>query len=411
MAIAREKRTQIGLTGNSAVAMAMKQSNPDVFPAYPITPSTTVVEEFSSYVADGAVETEFIAVESEHSAMSACVGASAAGARVMTATSSQGLALMWEMLYIASGLRLPIVLCDGNRALSAPINIHCDHSDTMGARDSGWIHLYSETVQEAYDNIFQAVRIAEHPDVMLPVMVCLDGFITTHAIENVTPLTDDEATDFVGEYEPKNALLDTDHPITVGAMALQGPYAIFKYQQSEAMKRAKDVVVKVGKEFEEKFGREYGLFESYRLDDAEVAVVILSSAAGTTKVAVDELRKQGKKVGLLRPRLFRPLPHAELAEALKGLKAVACLDRTDSMSSFGGPLFNDVRSLLYGTENPPLVFGRIFGLGGRDYKIEDATAVFEELLAAAETGKVDELIKYITFDPDEELRTDGAVCR
>ncbi len=410
MAIAREKKEQIGLTGNSAVAMAMKQVNPDVFPAYPITPSTTVVEEFSSYVADGAVDSEFITVESEHSAMSACIGAAAAGARVMSATSSQGLALMWEMLYIASGLRLPIVLCDGNRALSAPINIHCDHSDTMGARDSGWIHLYSETVQEAYDNIFQAVRIAEHPDVMLPVMVCLDGFITTHAIENVIPLTDEEVQGFVGEYTPKHTLLDTDNPITVGAMALQEPYMAFKYQQSEAIKRAKDVAVEVGKEFQEKFGREYGLFESYRLDDADVAVVILSSAAGTTKVAVDELRKQGKKVGLLRPRLFRPLPHAEIAEALNGLKVVACLDRADSMSGFGGPLFNDVRSLLYEADNRPMVMGRIFGLGGRDYKVEDALAVFDELLKTAETGKVDELIKYITFDPEAKLSVDGSCC-
>ncbi len=409
MAIATNKREQIGLTGNSAVAMAMKQVGPDVFPAYPITPSTTVVEEFSSYVADGAVDTEFIAVESEHSAMSACIGASAAGARVMTATSSQGLALMWEMLYIASGLRLPIVLCDGNRALSAPINIHCDHSDTMGARDSGWIHLYSETVQEAYDNVIQAVRIAEHPDVMLPVMVCLDGFITTHAIENMTPLTDEEVRDFIGEYKPKTSLLDTDNPITIGAMALQEPYMLFKYQQSEAMKRAKDVAAEVGREFEKRFGREYGLFEKYRLDDADVAIVIMSSSAGTTKVAVDELRAQGKKVGLLRPRVYRPLPHAELAEALKGVKAVACLDRADSMSTFGGPLFNDIRSVLYDAKERPLVLGRIFGLGGRDYKIEDALSVYDELLEAAETGKIDELIKYITFDPAREL-SEGRVC-
>jgi len=409
MAIATKKREQIGLTGNSAVAMAMKQINPDVFPAYPITPSTTVVEEFSSYVADGAVDTEFMAVESEHSAMSACVGAAAAGARVMTATSSQGLALMWEMLYIASGLRLPIVLADGNRALSAPINIHCDHSDTMGARDSGWIHLYSETVQEAYDNMIQAVRIAEHPDVMLPVMVCLDGFITTHAIENMTPLTDEEVRDFVGEYTPKTSLLDTDHPITMGAMALQEPYMVFKYQQSEAIKRAKDVAAEIGREFEEKFGREYGLFEKYRLDDADVAIVVMSSSAGTTKVAVDELRAKGKKVGLLRPRVYRPLPHAELAEALKGVAEVVSVTEFTYEDEVGGPLFNDIRSILYDADKRPLVFGRIFGLGGRDYKIEDALSVYDELLKTAETGKIDELIKYITFDPEKEL-SEGRVC-
>ncbi|MEK7774088.1 MAG: pyruvate ferredoxin oxidoreductase, partial [Deltaproteobacteria bacterium] len=291
-----------GLTGNSAIAYAMKQINPDVSPSYPITPSTGIVEEFASYVADGAVETEVITVESEHSAMSAAIGASAAGARVMTATSAQGLALMWEMLYVASGMRLPIVLTDVNRALSAPINIHCDHSDSMGARDSGWIQLYSETVQEAYDNLIQAVRIAENENVLLPAMVCLDGFITSHAIENITLIDDSGVKDFVGEYRPAHPLLDTDNPVTMGALSLQDSYIEFKHQQSQAMGRAKDVVIEVGREFGGKFGRTYGLFEAYRLDDADAAIVILNSAAGTTKVAIDELRKQGKKVGLLRPR-------------------------------------------------------------------------------------------------------------
>src|SRR3989338_4944845 len=295
---------QTGLTGNSAVAYAMKQINPDVCAAYPITPSTQIMEDFSSYVADGAVDTEFVTVESEHSAMSACIGASAAGARVMTATSSQGLALMWEMLYIASGMRLHIVLTNVNRALSAPINIHCDHSDSMGARDSGWIQLYSETVQEAYDNLLQAVRIAESEKVLLPVMVCLDGFITSHAIENISLIDDAEVREFIGEYKPQHPLLDTDNPVTYGAMTLPDTYIEFKHQQSEAIVRAKDVVSKIGMEFGKKFGREYGLMEKYRLDDADAAIVILSSAAGTTKVAVDELRKAGKRVGILRPRLL-----------------------------------------------------------------------------------------------------------
>jgi len=355
------------------------------------------MEDFSSYVADGVVDTELITVESEHSAMSACIGAAAAGARVMTATSSQGLALMWEMLYIASGMRLPIVLADVNRALSAPINIHCDHSDTMGARDSGWIQLYSETVQEAYDNLFQAVRIAENENVLLPVMICLDGFITSHAIENISLLNDAEVKQFMGEYKAKHTLLDTDHPVTYGAMTLPDTYIEFKRQQSDAIARAKDVVAEVGKEFGARFGREYGLMEEYRLDDAEVAIVILSSAAGTTKVAVDEFRKADKKVGILRPRLFRPFPHKEIAEALKNVKVVACLDRADSMSSFGGPLFNDVRSALYDMEKRPKVVNRIFGLGGRDYKVKDAAAVLEELLKIAVTGKVEALIKYITI--------------
>ena len=387
---------QAGLTGNSAIAHAMKQINPDVYAAYPITPSTGIMEEFSSYVADGDVDTEFITVESEHSAMSACIGASASGARVMTATSSQGLALMWEMLYIASGMRLPIVLTNVNRALSAPINIHCDHSDSMGARDSGWIQVYSETVQEAYDNLFQAVRIAENEKVLLPVMVCLDGFITSHAIENISLIDDAEAREFIGEYRAKHSLLDTDHPVTYGAMTLPDSYIEFKHQQSEAIAGAKDVVSEIGREFGKKFGREYGLMEKYRLDDADAAIVILSSAAGTTKVAVDELRKAGKRVGILRPRLFRPFPFKEIADALKNVKAIAVLDRADSMNGFGGPLFNEVRSALYELEKRPKVVSRIFGLGGWDYKVKDAIEVFDDLLKIAETGKTETLIKYIT---------------
>ena len=388
---------QVGLTGNAAVAYAMKQVNPDVFPAYPITPSTAIVEDFSSYVADGEVSTELITVESEHSAMSACIGASAAGARVMTATSSQGLALMWEMLYIASGMRLPIVMADVNRALSAPINIHCDHSDSMGARDSGWIQLYAETVQEAYDNTFMAVRIAEHAKVRLPAMVCLDGFITSHAIENISLLEDQEIKEFVGAYRAENPMLDTDNPVTYGAMTLPDSYIDFKYQQSQAMIRAKGAAVEVMKDFGKRFGREYGLFETYRLEDADTAIVILNSAAGTTKVAIDELRKQGKKVGLLRPRLFRPFPWQEMAAALKGVKAVAVLDRVDSMNAFGGPLFNEVRSALYDLDKRPKIFGRTYGLGGRDYKVKDAVAVFEDLSRVVETGKVETLLKYITL--------------
>ncbi|MFQ5735942.1 MAG: pyruvate ferredoxin oxidoreductase [Thermodesulfobacteriota bacterium] len=389
---------QAGLTGNTAIAYGMRQVNPDVCAAYPITPSTGVIEEFSSFVADGAVDTELITVESEHSAMSACVGASAAGARVMTATSSQGLALMWEMLYIASGLRLPIILTDVNRALSAPINIHCDHSDSMGARDSGCIQLYSETVQEAYDNLIQAVRIAEDKRVLLPVMVCLDGFITSHAIENITLLEDEEVRRFIGEYRAAHPLLDTDNPVTYGALSLADTYINFKHQQSQAMAGAKEVAVEVAKEFASKFGREYGLIDTYMLEDADEVVVVLNSAAGTTRVAVDELRKAGRKVGMLRPRLFRPLPYTEIAEALKGAKSVAVLDRSDSMNGFGGPVFNEVRSSLYDLDARPKVMSRIYGLGGRDYKVKDAVEVFDELAKITSTGRVDTLLKYITLE-------------
>jgi pyruvate ferredoxin oxidoreductase alpha subunit len=398
MAVSTDKKKQVGLTGNSAVAYAMKQIDPDVCAAYPITPSTTVIESFASYVADGSVQTEFITVESEHSAMSACIGAAAAGARVMTATSSQGLALMWEMLYIASGLRLPVVLTNVNRALSAPINIHCDHSDSMGARDSGWVQLYSETVQEAYDNVFQAVRIAEDPEVRLPVMVCLDGFITSHAIENLTLIGDAEVKAFVGEPAvSEKTLLDVDNPSTVGAVALPDTYMTFKSQQSEAMTRAKGVTEAVGLEFGELFGRSYGLVEGYRLEDADTAIVLLNSAVGTARVAVDELRNAGRKVGLLKPRLFRPIPYLEIAEALKGVKAVACLDRVDSFSSFGGPLFTEVRSALFELDSRPKVISRIYGLGGRDFKVKDAIGVYDELARVLETGTVGDRMKYITL--------------
>ncbi|MEE9615244.1 MAG: pyruvate ferredoxin oxidoreductase [Thermodesulfobacteriota bacterium] len=395
MSIVKAATKAVAYTGNSAVAYAMKQIDPDVCAAYPITPSTQVVEEFSGYAADGEVSTEFVTVESEHSAMSACIGAAAAGARVMTATSSQGLALMWEMLYIASGLRFPVVMATVNRALSAPINIHCDHSDSMGARDSGWIQLYSETVQEAYDNIFQAVRIAEHETVLTPAMVCLDGFITSHAIESLFLIEDSKVKEFIGEYSPKHSLLDIENPVTYGAMTLPDTYMDLKHEQSRAIARAKDVVVQVGKEFGELTGRTYGLMEEYRLDDADVAVVVLNSAAGTTKVAVDELRRKGMKAGLLKPRLYRPFPHEEIREALKGVKAVCVLDRADSMSGFGGPIFTDVRSALYELPEKPPVVGRIFGLGGRDFKVKDAAAVIEDLFKVAETGKVDALTKYI----------------
>ncbi len=389
------------LTGNSAIAYAMKQINPDVCSAYPITPSTQIAEEFSSYVADGAVQTEYVTVESEHSAMSACIGASAAGARVMTATSSQGLALMWEMLYVASGMRLPIVMTNVNRALSAPINIHCDHSDSMGARDAGWIQLYSETVQEGYDNLFQAMRIAEDSRVRIPAMVCLDGFITSHAIENIELLSNEEVQGFVGEFKAINPLLDVERPVTYGAIALQNTYMEFKYQQSQAISRAKEVVIEVGKEFGKRFGREYGLFETYKLEDADVAIVILNSAAGTTKVAIDELRAKGIKAGLLRPRLFRPFPAVELSNALKHVKAIACLDRADSMSGFGGPLFNDIRSAMYELDARPRIISRIYGLGGRDYKVRDAIAVFDELENVKKTGVVDEAMKYITMNSEQ----------
>ncbi len=386
----------LALTGNGACAFAMRQINPDVVAAYPITPQTTIVEEFSSYVADGLVDTELICVESEHSAMSSCIGASAAGVRVMTATSSQGLALMWEMLYIASGLRLPIVMHNVNRTLSAPINIHCDHSDSMGARDSGWIQIYSENAQEAYDNTIQAVRIAEDPKVRLPVMVLLDGFVISHAIDRVEVIDDEVVKSFIGDFKPIYPLLDWENPVTVGSFdGLYGYFFETKRMQAEVMERAKMVIKKVGNDYGKVSGRSYGFFEAYRLDDAEVGIIVLGSTAGTAKVVVDNLRDKGIPVGLLKLRVFRPFPLVEIVEALNHLKALAVLDRADSIGSFGGPLFTEIRSSLYDLSMRPLVVNYIYGLGGRDIDELQIMKVFSDLQDIQETGQAKKAINYL----------------
>lgn len=384
------------LSGNEAMAFAMKQINPDVVAAFPITPSTEVPQYFSTYVADGEVDTEFVAVESEHSAMSACVGAQAAGGRAMTATSANGLALMWEVLYIAACSRLPIVLACVNRTLSGPLNIHNDHSDSMGARDSGWIQLYSENNQEAYDNILMANRIGEHKDVQLPVMVCQDGFITSHAIENIELVEDEIVKKFVGEYHPEYYLLNRENPIAVGPLDLQAHCFEHKRQQAEAMKNAKKVILEVSEEFAKLTGRKYELFEEYKTADAEAVVVVLNSTAGTAKYVVDQLRASGKKVGLIKPRVFRPFPVDEMAAALSKFKAVAVLDKADSFNAAGGPLFTEVTSVLYskGIFGPKVV-NYIYGLGGRDVKADDIELVYNELLKTVSSGKVDSVYNYL----------------
>lgn len=321
------------LSGNEAVAIALRQINPDVFPAFPITPSTEIPQYFANFVANGLVDTEFITVESEHSSMSATIGASAAGARALTATSSCGLAFMWEELYIAASNRLPLALALVNRALSGPININGDHSDGMGARDAGWIQIYAENNQEAYDNMVQAFRISEHKDVHLPIMICQDGFITSHAVENIELLDDAEVKNFVGEYEPENYLLNPECPMAVGPYSVTDFYMEAKRNQAEAMKHVDAVVLDVAKDFAKLSGREYGLFESYRLEDADRAIVMIGSAAGTAKDAIDQLRDQGEKVGLLKIRLYRPFPGEAIAEALKNVKAVAVMDRAEGYSN------------------------------------------------------------------------------
>jgi pyruvate ferredoxin oxidoreductase alpha subunit len=386
----------VAMTGNIAVANAMRQINPDVCAAYPITPSTEVMQQFSTFVANGEVNTELVTVESEHSAMSACIGASAAGGRVMTATSANGLALMWEMLYIAAGNRLPILMATVNRALSAPINIHCDHSDAMGARDSGWIQLWAENAQEAYDNLIQAVRIAEHRDVRLPVMVCMDGFIISHSIERMELLDDMLVRNFIGPFKAHYPLLDVEHPVTYGPLDLQDFYIEHKRQQAEAMQQAKPVILEVGAEFGRTFGRTYSFFEGYKLDDAELVVIALGSSTGTLRVVVDELRQQGVAAGMLKLRTFRPFPAKELADALKSAKAIAVMDRSDSFGAYGGPLFSEVRSALFGQEAVAPIVDYIYGLGGRDLGMADVNRVFADLQEIAKTGKPAQEVNYIT---------------
>ena len=363
------------LSGNEAAAIAMKQINPDVVAAFPITPSTEIPQYFSTFVNNGQVDTEFVAVESEHSAMSACIGAQSAGARAMTATSANGLSLMWEMIYIASSLRLPIVMSLVNRAVSGPLNIHNDHSDAMGVRDAGWIMLFSENNQEAYDNLLMAHRIAEHKDVQLPLMVCQDGFITSHSIENIELLEDDIVKKFVGSYKPEHYLLNDKEPIAVGPLDLQAYLFEHKTQQAIAMKNAKKVIKDVSEEFEKISGRKYEFFEKYKSDDAEMVIVCMNSTAGTTKAAVDELRAQGIKAGLLKIRMFRPFPAEEIAEALKNAKAVAVLDKADSLNAAGGALYEDVTSGMFiNNVNVPTV-NYVYGIGGRDTTVADIKSV------------------------------------
>ncbi|MFQ6088462.1 MAG: pyruvate ferredoxin oxidoreductase [Candidatus Methanofastidiosia archaeon] len=356
----------------------MRQINPDVVAGYPITPQTLSIEKFSEYVADGLVDTEFILTESEHSAMSACIGAAACGGRVITATASAGLAFMWEVLYVAASTRLPITMCVMNRALSGPINIHCDHSDSMGARDSSWIQIFGENAQEAYDNAVQAVRIAEHRDVRLPVMTMQDGFIISHSVERVEVLEDEKVKKFIGEIEPLFPLLDTENPLTYGPLDLYDYYFEHKRQQAYAMEKSFYVIEEVGREFEKISKRGYGLLEGYELEDAEYALVCLGSTAGTTKVAVDELREKGLKVGLLKVRVFRPFPYEHLRESLKHLEGIAVLDRSESFGAYP-PLFSEVRSALY--EDKVKTFSLVYGLGGRDITKQDIKKVFEDLIS------------------------------
>jgi pyruvate ferredoxin oxidoreductase alpha subunit len=383
------------LTGNDAGAEAMRQIDPDVVAAFPITPQTELMHKFAEFVADGDVKAEMVLVESEHSAMSATVGAAAAGARAMTATSANGLALMWEIVYIAASYRLPIVMPVINRALSGPINIHCDHSDTMGCRDTGWIQLYSENAQEVYDNILQAVRIAEHPDVLLPVMVTFDGFIISHTAEVLEGLEDAEARKWVGEYEPRYSLLNTDEPLTFGPLDLQDYYFEHKRQQVEGMRHAPGVISEVGKHYGELSGRPYDLLEEYELADAELVVIALGSTCGTAKAVIDDLRAEGTRAGLLKIRAFRPFPEVEVAQALSAAKAIAVLDRSISFGAPGGPVHKEIKAALYGSGLSAGIVNYIYGLGGRDISTEQIDSVFDDLKVVAAEGTPSDNVRFV----------------
>jgi len=397
-AAAEKNATRVSLTGNDAVANAMRQVDPDIAAVFPITPQTELMHKFSEFVANGKVSTDLVNVESEHSAMSVVVGASAAGARATTATSSAGFALMWEMLYVAAGLRLPIVMPVVNRALNSPLNIHCDHTDTMGARDAGWIQIFSENAQEAYDNTIMAYRIAENKKVLLPTMVTLDGFILSHTQETMEMLPDEDVKKFVGEFKPDHYLLNAQEPMLVGPVDLQDWLFEHKRQNIEATKDAPAVIKEVSDEYSKLSGRPYGFVDAYRADDAELVVIVLGSTGGTAKDAADELRDQGVAAGVVKLRVYRPFPAKEIFDAMPKAKAVAVLDRSISAGlGNGGPVFHELRSFAYEFGKSLPMVNYVYGIGGRDIHSQHVESAFEDLKAVASSGKPGELYRYLNL--------------
>lgn len=373
--------------GNMANSQALRQADVDVVAAYPITPSTATVENYAMFHANGYIDGEVIMTESEHAAMSGCIGAGAAGGRVATATSSQGLALMIETLYQASGMRIPVVLCLVNRALAAPLNVNGDHSDLYLTRDCGWVSIDAFNPQQAYDMTLMSFKISEHPAVRLPVISNQDGFMTSHTAQNVTPLKDEVAAKFVGEYTKVNALLDFDKPVTHGVQTEQDWHFEHKAKQHAALMASKDVVEEVFAEFKELTGREYKLVESYGMEDAEVAIVCLGSTFETAMITIDQLREEGIKAGVVAPRLFRPFPLEEVAAALQNVKAVACMDRSAPGGTVGA-LYNEVSGALFNTPARPLLSNLIYGLGGRDMTVAGLKDIFRTLDKEAKDGKL-----------------------
>jgi pyruvate ferredoxin oxidoreductase alpha subunit len=386
MTVSKDKITIEGLTGDAAIAHALKQANLDVLAAYPITPQTIIVEDYQRFAADGEVNAAVIPVESEHSAMSACVGAAAVGARVATASASAGLALMWEILYVAASMRMPIVFTVANRALSGPINIHNDHSDGMGMRDSGFIQLYCQSSQEAYDTTLMAFKIAEHHDVLLPIMVGIDGFILSHNVERVEMLSDDVVEKFVGVRDPVQPL-NPSKPLTMGPLALTDYYFEFKEQQDRAIQNVPKVYKEVEAEFEKIAGRKYGMFEAYKTEDADIILLAMSTMGGTAKVVVDVLREKGEKVGAIRLKMFRPFPAEEIAKAVGKAKAVVIFEKAMSFGAATHPLALEVRTALYEAKERPMVVDFVVGLGGRDVPPTTFVEGYEKAKEYLKAGK------------------------
>jgi len=374
--------------GNMANSQAFRQADVDVIAAYPITPSTATVENYCTFHANGYVDGEVIMTESEHAAMSACIGAGAAGGRVATATSSQGLALMIETLYQASGMRIPVVLCLVNRALAAPLNVNGDHSDLYLTRDAGWVSIDAFSPQEAYDMTLMSFKISEHPAVRLPVISNQDGFMTSHTAQNVIPLKDEVASKFVGDYLQVNALLNFDKPVTHGVQTEQDWHFEHKAKQHDALMGSKKVIEETFEEFKELTGREYKVVESYGMEDADVAIVCLGSTFETAKLAIDQIKKEeGINVGVVAPRVFRPFPLEEIAASLQTVKAVACMDRSAPGGTVGA-LYNEVSGALINSQNRPLVTNLIYGLGGRDMTVAGLKNIFRTLDKDSKDGKI-----------------------
>ncbi len=390
---------QKGLTiqGNMATALGAKLCRPDVIPAYPITPSTLFPEKISEYIADGELDASMIRVESEHSAMSACIGASSIGARTCTASASQGIALMHEMLFIASGMRLPIVMAVGNRALSAPINIWADHQDTIASRDSGWLQFYAEKNQEGLDLMILAFKIAEDERVLLPAMVGIDGFVLTHTVEGVKVPAQEDVDEFLPPYEPPHGKLDPKEPMTFGSLGTPEYYQELKYDQVEAMDKSPEVIDEIFEEFEKEFGREYNRITPYKCDDAEIILLTMGSMTGTARAAVDEMREDGEKVGLAKLTVFRPFPGDLLKEIAGDAKGLAVVDRNIS-PGFGGAVFAESAGIFINEKKKPLMKNFIVGLGGREIFKKNFKEMYKKTKKSVEKGSVDKMVEWINMD-------------